>query len=72
MNKAVARIVGAAAIHALPLGLAPGRSGTNLVDAAHVSGVLLVVESLGIFSSIFFGLSLEIREPEATVSAAIA
>src|ERR1700722_7541054 len=48
MNEAVARSIGAAAVHALPLGLAPGRSGTNFVDLAHLPGVLLVVESLGI------------------------
>ena len=35
MDEAVARIVGAAPVHALPLGLAPGRGGTNFVDRAH-------------------------------------
>ncbi len=39
MNEAVARIVGAAPVHALPFGLAPGRSGTNFVDPAHRSNV---------------------------------
>src|ERR1700736_3675924 len=48
MNEAVADIVGAFPVHALPFSLAPGRSGTDFVDAAHVPGVLLVVESLGI------------------------
>ena len=35
MNEAVAQIIGAAAIHALPLGLAPGGGGTDFVDPAH-------------------------------------
>src|SRR5579862_9803503 len=35
MNEAVPDIVGAAPVHALPLGLAPGRSGTDFVDRAH-------------------------------------
>jgi hypothetical protein len=37
MHEAVALIVGAAAINALPLGLAPRRSGTDFVDPAHVT-----------------------------------
>jgi hypothetical protein len=64
MDKAIAHIVGATPVHSLPLGLAPGRSRTNLVNAAHVSFVsCLLFESLGI--------SLKVREPAATVSAAI-
>ena len=35
MNEAVADIVGAAPVDPLPLGLAPGRSGTDFVDPAH-------------------------------------
>src|SRR5262249_45417870 len=37
MDEAVARIVGAAAIDALPFGLAPGRGRADLVDEGHVS-----------------------------------
>src|SRR5580704_8674622 len=36
MDEAVPDVVGAAAVHALPLGLAPGRSGTDFVDPAHL------------------------------------
>src|ERR1700724_668986 len=36
MDKTVARIGGDAAGHPLPLGLAPGRSGANFVDPAHL------------------------------------
>ena len=44
------RIVGAAAVDALPLGLAPGRSRADFVDRAHgFRRSLLVVESLGVF-----------------------
>jgi hypothetical protein len=46
MNEAVADIVGAAPIHALPFGLAPGRSGTDFVDPAHLPGVLPAALSL--------------------------
>src|SRR5258706_6423257 len=46
MNEAVADIVGAAPVHALPLSLAPGRSGTDFVDPAHVPGVLPAALSL--------------------------
>ncbi len=46
MDEAVAQVVGAAAIHTLTLGLAPGRSGRDFVDPAH--GLFrLVVESSG-------------------------
>src|SRR5947209_8471046 len=37
MDEAVAQIVIAAAIHALPFGLAPGRAGGYFVDPAHVT-----------------------------------
>src|SRR5947209_17034604 len=36
MDEAVAQIVSAASIHALPFGLAPGRAGAYFVDPAHV------------------------------------
>src|ERR1700736_3407410 len=50
MNEAIALVVGAAAVHALPLGLAPGRSGTNFVDPAHVlRSPACRLFSLGIF-----------------------
>jgi hypothetical protein len=49
MNKAVAGIVGASAVNSLPLGFAPGRSGTDFVDPAHViRKSCFVVESNGI------------------------
>ena len=35
MNEAVAQVVGAAAIDALPFGLPPGRSGADFVDFSH-------------------------------------
>src|SRR5262249_16609011 len=44
MNKAVARVIGATAINALPLGLAPGRNGTDFVDLSHLS----VLNSFGL------------------------
>src|ERR1700722_16825965 len=43
MDVAVADIDRAAAEHALPLSLAPGRSGADFIDHAHPSGILLVV-----------------------------
>jgi hypothetical protein len=47
MDEAIPDIVGAAAVDALPLGLAPGRGGTYLVNPAHWS--CLSLEPLGIF-----------------------
>jgi hypothetical protein len=35
MDESVAQIVGAAPERAAPLGLAPGRSGTDFIDRAH-------------------------------------
>src|SRR5262249_49906596 len=35
MDIAVARVIGAATVDALPLGLAPGRSGADFVDGRH-------------------------------------
>src|ERR1700744_4295787 len=35
MNEAIAQVVGAAVEHTLPLGFAPGRGRTDLVDRAH-------------------------------------
>ena len=46
MDEAVPGIVGAAAVHALPLGLAPGRSRTDFVDPAHQSSDSKVRSSL--------------------------
>jgi hypothetical protein len=46
MNEAVAQVVGAAAIHTLTLGLAPGGSGADFVDFAHRTDVLPVLLSL--------------------------
>src|SRR4051794_12849415 len=63
MNKAVARIIGAAAVDALPLGLAPGRSGTDFVDRAHVSRIPCLSLSL-------LGFFRKLSEPAPTVSAA--
>src|ERR1700726_691513 len=65
MNKPVADIVGAAAVHALPLGLAPGRSGTDFVDPAHLS------ESPAC-RLCSLGFSRNFRQLAATVSAASA
>src|SRR6266849_8393084 len=62
MNEAVADIVGAAPEYASPLGLAPGRSGTDFVDPAHLPGVLLFALSL-------LGISRKCPEPAPTVSA---
>src|SRR5258706_9485291 len=50
MNEAVADIVGAALVHALPLGLAPGRSRTDFIDDTHWPGVLLEASNLLGFS----------------------
>ena len=38
VNKAVPEIIGAAPVHPLPLGFAPGRGGANFVDPAHALG----------------------------------
>src|SRR5258708_11730548 len=61
MNEAVADIVGAAPVHALPLGLAPGRSGTDFVDPAHLPRVLPATLSLLL-------ISRKSPEPAPTVS----
>src|ERR1700676_4737959 len=65
MNKPVADIVGAAAVHALPLGLAPGRSRTDFVDPAHLSES----PACRLYR---LGFSRNFRQPAATVSAASA
>jgi len=44
MDEAVALVVSAATIGSLPLGLAPGRSRTNLVNGGTVGELLLAVE----------------------------
>src|SRR6185312_16632521 len=53
VNIAVPEIVGAAAVHPLPLGFAPGRGGANFVDPAHAFGDPACGLSLLGFSRIF-------------------
>jgi putative addiction module killer protein len=62
MNEPVAGIVRAAAKNALPLGLAPGRCGTDFIDRAQSSVSCLSLSLLG-DSQLFV-------KPAATVSAA--
>jgi hypothetical protein len=47
MNKAVAHIVGAAAIDAQPLGLPPGGCGTDFIDCGHDSCWLYWIFRIG-------------------------
>src|ERR1700722_18756709 len=49
MNVAVLEIDRAATEHALPFGLAPGRSGTDFIDHGHASGALVVVRMAWVF-----------------------
>jgi hypothetical protein len=71
MNEAVSDVVGAAAVKALPLGLAPGRSGTDFVDHAHApESSCLPPDALGDLLRIFFEISRKFRKPPSTVSAA--
>src|SRR5258708_9557721 len=50
VNKPVARVVGAAPVHTLPLGLAPGRGGAGFLGLAHLSGAPRFLLSLFGFS----------------------
>src|SRR5258708_2627834 len=62
VNKTVARVVGAAPVHTLPLGLAPGRGRADFVDRAHGSGVSCLSLSL-------LGFSRKLPGETPTVSA---
>jgi hypothetical protein len=62
VDETVARIVSAAPVYALPLGLAPSRSGTNFVDPAHLSEIPACCLS-------FFNFLPELPDRATTVSA---
>src|SRR5262249_39374002 len=72
MNKAVARVIGAAAINALPLGLVPGGNGADFIDLSHFSEFeqLWVTETFRTVSAAFLQLkSGPLQVAEGTVKA---